>query len=118
MTKNIDELTKMAGKLYEEDGKPLYRPKRIEKVKFDMDPELNRYFNCNLNQDLLLRRMLISRSFVDFTLWEVLKTNLSLLTGLSYIKQSEVVKATGISKGKISESLKRLKTPIPLENWL
>jgi hypothetical protein len=46
--------------------------------------------------------------------FQVMKGKLSVLTGLAHVKQAEIVKATKLNKGQVSSAIKRLKSPIDL----
>lgn len=111
------DLRKMPGKVTETvGGKTLYKPPEHRTVNYMY------YTIQSLDEtgvSLLMKRMLHSKSFVDMLVWEALKSFLSVETGLATVKQKEILdrceKFGGVSKGSVSESMKRMQSIITID---
>ncbi|MFA7175089.1 MAG: hypothetical protein WC340_17080 [Kiritimatiellia bacterium] len=113
------DLRKMPGKVTETaGGKTLYKPPEHRTVNFMY------YTIQNLDDigvSLLMKRMLHSKSFIDSLVWEVLKSCVSVQTGLSVIKQADMIKkcknwGAEVSKSSVSESMKRMQSVMLIDN--
>ena len=60
-------------------------------------PVDNDYFVENIDQHLLIDRILFTRNYSDMLVFQVMKGKLSVLTGLAHVKQAEIVKATKLN---------------------
>lgn len=107
------DLRKMPGEVTETaGGKTLYKPPEHRTVNYMY------YTIQNLDDigvSLLMKRMLHSKSFIDSLVWEVLKSCVSVQTGLSVVKQADMIKkckgwGSEVSKSSVSESMKRMQS--------
>lgn len=119
MKKTDEKLNKMDGFLEDvidkKDGakKTVFRAKKQTKINFENG---GRYMNSNLDRSLLLKRIQATRNYSDVIVWESLTANLSILTGLSHCKQSEIAEMTGLDKSVVSHAMKRLKNTVETDD--
>lgn len=104
-----EKLSKMQGKLHVEDGKDVFKPYKVKKVKFE------RYAIINADRTLLYKHMASSRSFSDMITFDCLVSCIAVETGLANVKQKDVVELTGVSKARVSESMRRLLSTVDYE---
>ena len=120
MKKTDEKLIKLPGSLEDVfdkkagEKRTVYRNK-TEKVDFGCS---SRYMNSNLDRSLLLKRVQATRNYSDLAVWESLTANLSILTGVSHCKQSEIAEMTGFDKSVVSHAMKRLKHTVDTENGI
>ena len=96
---------------FDKEGRMMTEWQKIKGKAVEV-PVDNYYVAESIDKRLLIDRICTTRKFSDMLVWEVLKTNLSIFTGLAHVKQSEIVEATKLSKGQVSEAMKRLKSPV------
>lgn len=107
--KNISD--KIHFKKYNESGHLMTRWQKINNKAVEV-PVNNNYFVENIDQNLLFERISATRNYADAIVWQVLKANLVTSSGLSHVKQTDIVNATKLSKSQVSEAMKRLKSVI------
>ncbi len=91
----------MQGILVNDNGTNVFQPKKREKVDFAM------YVIENKDKSLLLSK--IGKHYADLFVFNVLESQLSVITGVADVKQIEIAKLAGIHTVKICASMKRLK---------
>ena len=109
--KNISD--KIHFRKFDEVGQMLTKWMKIKGKAVEV-PVDNDYFVENIDQQLLIDRILFTRNYSDMLVFQVMNGKLSVLTGLAHVKQAEIVKATKLNKGQVSSAIKRLKSPIVL----
>jgi hypothetical protein len=100
MSKKAVKLVKMQGTLINDQGTNVFRPLRKDKIEFAM------YIIENKDQTFLLQK--IGKHYADLYVYQILKTQLSVITGVADVKQITIAALAGIDTAKISASVKRL----------